>query len=170
MESLKYFYGVLDFDKKLPMIKYHTFEKGSKASGKYVFEGDTILIVPTLKDRWKVHAIAHELMHSTGAKERLNRNIIVDKTVTMQQLCVEEILAEAGAAILCKKIGNFDELSRLQFSVYCKHYVDRHKKMGGTIKDFSFLNLYQATTFYSKVSIIKEFFEVKKMLVELYNQ
>lgn len=52
-----------------------------------------------------IAVFAHELVHSTGHKDRLNRAFMNDSTFTHKDLAMEELVAELGSAFLCTELN-----------------------------------------------------------------
>jgi antirestriction protein ArdC len=63
---------------------------------------------------------AHELCHATGAKHRLNRTF--GKAFKDTEYCLEELVAETGAALICAELGLPVELHDSHAS-YIDHYI-----------------------------------------------
>jgi antirestriction protein ArdC len=63
---------------------------------------------------------AHEVIHWTGHKSRLNRKTLVERTSVNYNK--EELVAELGSAILCTMLGI--KLDGLQHAGYLQHYID----------------------------------------------
>lgn len=70
----------------------------------------------------------HELIHSTGAKQRLNRKELVDDTYFgSDPYAKEELVAELGAAYLCAHAGIDNEVITNQ-AAYIKSWMKRFKE------------------------------------------
>lgn len=65
----------------------------------------------------------HEMIHSTGARSRLNREGIVGKTAFGSGVySVEEVIAELGSSMLCAKAGIFDAVAK-NSSAYVQNWL-----------------------------------------------
>lgn len=62
---------------------------------------------------------AHEVVHWTGHKSRLNRATLIDRSLANYH--AEELVAELGSAILCTMLGI--KLDGLQHAEYLGHYI-----------------------------------------------
>lgn len=70
----------------------------------------------------------HEMVHSTGSKNRLNRPGIIGRCAFgSDQYSVEEVIAELGSAVLCAQAGVFDAVARND-SAYIEHWLARLRK------------------------------------------
>ena len=67
---------------------------------------------------------AHEVVHWTGHKDRLNRSSLVNRTHA--NYCAEELVAELGSAILCTMLGI--KLDGLLHAEYLGHYINAMKE------------------------------------------
>jgi antirestriction protein ArdC len=69
----------------------------------------------------------HELVHSTGHPERLNRPDLVDPKATFgtKTYAREELTAEMGAAMLCAVAGIATEPQTAQHAAYLDHWAER---------------------------------------------
>jgi len=52
-----------------------------------------------------IAVFSHELVHSTGHADRLNRKFMDDSTFTHKDLALEELIAELGSAFLCTELN-----------------------------------------------------------------
>lgn len=52
-----------------------------------------------------IAVFSHELVHSTGHADRLNRKFMDDSTFTHKDLALEELVAELGSAFLCTELN-----------------------------------------------------------------
>lgn len=69
----------------------------------------------------------HEMSHSTGAKSRLDREGITDKTMFGDhKYSNEELVAELGATILCATVG-IEKVVIENSAAYIKHWMGRLK-------------------------------------------
>lgn len=78
--------------------------------GAYYNPKDDIVNVPPREDFISIHAyystLFHEMVHSTGHKERLNRDGITGAIMHgSEKYCKEELIAEIGASFLCGHTG-----------------------------------------------------------------
>lgn len=63
-------------------------------------------------------ALLHELIHWTGAKHRLNRELVTQRTSPKYQR--EELVAEIGSAFLCAHLG---VVGKVQHAEYLSHWL-----------------------------------------------
>ena len=69
-------------------------------------------------------ALAHEIVHSTGHKTRLNRiGITSAKQFLLHEYSYEELIAELGSLFLCTEFGLSTEESQKNSSYYCSHWA-----------------------------------------------
>lgn len=63
--------------------------------------------------------VAHEIIHSTGHKSRLNRTMSQDK----HEYSYEELIAELGSLFLCAQLGLSTDDSKEQSAAYCASWA-----------------------------------------------
>lgn len=94
----------------------------------YNFELDTVCL-PDYKQFLSVQefaaALAHELVHSTGAKTRLKRNMSADRRSTAYSK--EELVAEFGASMLMAELGYKDMPTLENSAAYLKSWISELK-------------------------------------------
>lgn len=79
----------------------------------------------TSKSRgWAV--VAHEIIHSTGHKDRLDRDGVARfKNWGDHQYSFEELVAELGSIFLCSSLGLTNEESQEQSAAYISHWASK---------------------------------------------
>lgn len=71
----------------------------------------------------------HEMIHSTGHKNRLNRATLVDAVAFGDQnYSAEELVAELGAAMLCARTATANEASERNSAGYLKGWASKLKQ------------------------------------------
>ena len=63
--------------------------------------------------------VAHEMIHSTGHKSRLDRNLSMEK----HDYSYEELVAELGSLFLCTQLGLSTDDSKEQSAAYCASWA-----------------------------------------------
>ena len=102
---------MLRFEEVLSHYKDKPILEKDRNKNCYIPTLDTIKFVP-LK-RWErasdfISTICHEIIHSTGHEQRLNRpNLVKPHAFGTTPYAHEELCAELGAAFLCQHIGIF---------------------------------------------------------------
>lgn len=82
------------------------FEQGAVCKAAYLPQSDTVTVPPPdqfVSSEAYYAALFHEMVHSTGVKERLNRDM--GKTYASGAHSREELVAEIGSAMLCNHFG-----------------------------------------------------------------
>lgn len=74
------------------------------------------------------HTKAHETVHSTGAKKRLNRQLVNVAGYGSADYGKEELVADMGANILCGMFGLFNDHEERNTIAYCKGWADAFGK------------------------------------------
>lgn len=112
-----------------PSAPYFTFN-----SGRAYYQPDTDKInCPPLKDfpvkEEYYSTLFHEMVHSTGHKERLNRQGVAKNKITFgdQDYSKEELIAEMGATMLCGMAG-IDQTTIDNSASYIKSWLSKLKK------------------------------------------
>lgn len=166
MEALNYFRGYLT-DKKLPTILSKDFGGIKELSGNYVPSTDVICINRAIEPRWALYTIAHELMHSSGHKERLNRFTLTHNDVPYNKQ-LEEITADTGAYIISSIVGGHDFLLEAGFKTLVSDEIGDLKKQGlepSRLIDFE--GIYNGVGYWLKKDYKKRFFDAKRYLLEI---
>ncbi len=96
--------GILNFMPDMPLVTFL-----GKGAAYYNIEKDEITL-PKMKGFKSSHAyyatLFHELVHSTGHEKRLDRKSITDRvSFGTESYALEELVAEMGAAFLCRYTG-----------------------------------------------------------------
>lgn len=123
---------VLDLYKDGPKVVYERMGKGE--SPYWLPSSDTIHLPESGQFKTPAHmfqTLMHELVHSTGHKDRNNRETVQKYSKSgggpNEFAAREEVIAEMGAAILCENFGIDYELDNSAF--YAAEYLK-------TLKDF----------------------------------
>lgn len=100
-----------------------------------------VINVPPMKEFKNINeyysVMFHELIHSTGHEERLDREGITNTIkFRSERYSVEELIAEIGASILCSETGIIDETIDNSAS-YINHWLSVLKKDSRFIIDVS---------------------------------
>ena len=70
----------------------------------------------------------HEMVHSTGHKDRLNRDSLTGNSYFgSHEYSKEELVAEMGSAILCQSVGMTSERVMENTTAYCKGWAKKLK-------------------------------------------
>ena len=172
---LSRYYSVFNLDQceNLPESLYvrETFDTAPVKSGEDIikgyatmppleFGGDTACYIPSrdvikmpLMEHFKTSegyysTLFHECVHSTGASNRLNRDlsgIAVMGGESEEKYAKEELIAEIGAAILCNSCGIKPQIENA--TAYCQSWLKAIKNMKETALMSAFTQAWKATEF-----------------------
>ncbi|HEX7413691.1 MAG TPA: zincin-like metallopeptidase domain-containing protein [Bacteroidia bacterium] len=129
MKSSKDLEAVLNALQNKPQIKYSLVDKGA------VYQPLTDVITMPLKGQFNTEGeyystLLHELIHSTGAANRLNREGItkLDKVKGNTTYSFEELIAEIGASYLLAMFDINTERTDNNNAVYLKGWLKPFKQ------------------------------------------
>lgn len=72
-------------------------------------------------------AVAHEIVHSTGAEKRLNREGVAQGITGLHEYSYEELIAELGSLFICSQLGLSTESSKQQSAAYLANWAKNLK-------------------------------------------